>query len=152
MGHNYGGKEDPEQQAPIFLQFLDCVHQLLRQFPTKFEFNELLLSFIHDELLNCRFGTFLYNCERERKEEKLSRRTLSIWEFIESNRNDFLNPFFKETNKAVDYIAPNCEIPNLRLWELYYFKYLDVKTPPIIQMETQMKFLLEQVRELTRNK
>ncbi|KAG7393308.1 8-oxoguanine glycosylase ogg1 [Phytophthora boehmeriae] len=34
-------EDDDDQQAPIFLQFLDCIWQLTRIFPTYFEFNEL---------------------------------------------------------------------------------------------------------------
>ena len=39
-----------DQRAPIFLQFLDCVWQLMDQFPTAFEFNEHFLITILDHL------------------------------------------------------------------------------------------------------
>ncbi|RLN53394.1 hypothetical protein BBJ29_004270 [Phytophthora kernoviae] len=52
-------EDDDDQQAPIFLQFLDCVWQLTRIFPTYFEFNERMLETIADALFSGRYGTFL---------------------------------------------------------------------------------------------
>ena len=47
-GHKFGERcglmtEDGNQQSPVFLQWLDCIHQLTRQYPCDFEFNENFL-------------------------------------------------------------------------------------------------------------
>ena len=55
---------DEDQKAPIFLQWLDCVHQLLYQFPTAFEFNGELLLFLAYHNISGQYGTFLYNYEK----------------------------------------------------------------------------------------
>jgi len=59
-----------DERSPVFLQFLDCVWQIVMQFPTAFEFTEELLIFIADSLYNCQYGTFLGDCELERAEFK----------------------------------------------------------------------------------
>jgi len=33
-----------QERSPIFIQFLECVYQLINIFPSAFEFNEKLLS------------------------------------------------------------------------------------------------------------
>lgn len=50
FGHKFGDRcghqenaDDVSEQCPVFLQWLDCVHQLLKQFPCLFEFNEAFL-------------------------------------------------------------------------------------------------------------
>jgi len=53
-----------DQKAPIFLQWLDTVQQLLHQFPSAFEFNIDLLIFISNHILSCLYGTFIYNSEQ----------------------------------------------------------------------------------------
>ena len=48
-----------KQKSPIFLQFLDCMYQLLIQYPSFFEFNIQFLVDINYHSYSCIFGTFL---------------------------------------------------------------------------------------------
>jgi myotubularin-related protein 3/4 len=34
---------DINERCPVFLQWLDCVYQIIKQFPSAFQFNELFL-------------------------------------------------------------------------------------------------------------
>lgn len=50
FGHKFADRcgsnpcnDDPNERCPVFLQWLDCVQQLLVQFPRHFEFNSLYL-------------------------------------------------------------------------------------------------------------
>ena len=46
FGHQFALRcsfHQPDQNSPVFLQWLDCVHQLLNQFPCHFDFNESFL-------------------------------------------------------------------------------------------------------------
>lgn len=73
FGHRFGvrmghGSSDHANQdrSPIFLQFIDCVWQLMQQNSKVFEFNEKLLITIVNNMYTCQFGTFLHNNEFER--------------------------------------------------------------------------------------
>ena len=64
---NYRDKD----RSPVFIQFLDCVWQLLKQKPKHFEFNEIFLHVLLHHVYSCRYGTFLFNNERERVEKNI---------------------------------------------------------------------------------
>uniref|UniRef100_H9GUY2 Myotubularin phosphatase domain-containing protein n=1 Tax=Anolis carolinensis TaxID=28377 RepID=H9GUY2_ANOCA len=53
-------------QSPVFLLFLDCVWQLLQQFPQSFEFTDTYLVALHDSSYLPFSSTFLFNCQWER--------------------------------------------------------------------------------------
>jgi len=81
----------PSETSPIFHQFLDATWQLLHQHPTRFEFNERFLRRLLYQLYACQYGTFLFDCERERVEQKAAQRTRSVWEYFLSRKAQFTN-------------------------------------------------------------
>ncbi|KAB0398164.1 hypothetical protein E2I00_012356, partial [Balaenoptera physalus] len=120
IGHGDKNHADADR-SPIFLQFIDCVWQMSKQFPTAFEFNERLLIVILDHLYSCRFGTFLYNCESAREKQKVTERTVSLWSLINSNKDKFKNPFYtKEINRV---LYPVASMRHLELWVNYYIRW-----------------------------
>ncbi|RHY27411.1 hypothetical protein DYB32_006798 [Aphanomyces invadans] len=85
-----------DDQAPIFIQFLDCVWQLHRQYPTYFEFTGLALLALAFHATSGRFGTFLGNCDRDRAVSlRVPVRTPSLWAFMLDHAAQFRNPFFR---------------------------------------------------------
>lgn len=48
-----GAVKDYEELSPIFIQFLDLVHNIVAQFPTAFEFTESLLAFVAEHTYRC---------------------------------------------------------------------------------------------------
>ena len=93
---------------------------MTQQFPNAFEFNEYFLTTILDHLYSCLFGTFLFNCDKERRENKLSTRTQSLWTFINSKRAVFLNPMYcgpLDNSKA---LFPVASIRSVKMKEFKY--------------------------------
>ena len=66
------------EKAPVFLHFMDCVFQLMCQHPTEFEFNETFLNVVAAEVIDGRFGNFLFNSEAERVASGVSSKTVSF--------------------------------------------------------------------------
>lgn len=91
--------------SPVFHQFLDCVRQIQRQFPERFEFNEQYLLDIYRHLYTCQFGTFLFNNERERQGSASTSRksfveqTCSVWDYLDSpsEREKHINSLYDTT-------------------------------------------------------
>ena len=91
------GKEDKcttkvKETSPVFHQFLDATYQLLIQHPTRFEFNERFLRRLLYHLYSCQYGTFLYNNEKDRLDNRVQEKTRSVWDYFLSRREQFLNP------------------------------------------------------------
>ncbi|EPE09859.1 protein phosphatase [Ophiostoma piceae UAMH 11346] len=82
----------PREISPVFHQFLDATYQLVRQHPTRFEFNERFLRRLLYHLYSCQYGTFLYNNERQRRDAKVHEQTASVWDYFLSRRQEFINP------------------------------------------------------------
>eukprot|EP00116_Pleurobrachia_bachei_P017496 sb/3477758/ len=71
FGHRFShhGRQTNEKEdcfSPIFLQFLDCVYQIHRQFPHCFEFNEFFLECLAYHHCSIRFRTFVCDSEKKR--------------------------------------------------------------------------------------
>lgn len=109
-------------EAPTFLLFLDCVWQILRQFPCSFEFNERFLVTLFEHAYASQFGTFLGNNEFERNKLKLQQKTLSLWSWVNqpNELHKFTNPLY-EANGLV--IWPSVAPQSLLLWEGVFLRW-----------------------------
>ena len=122
FGHNFCDRvghtrpKDPSHVSPIFLIFLDCIFQIMDQFPCSVEFNEQLLFFIMENVYACRFGNFLFNSEKQAKEYRKLQRTVSIWDCVNDESKKYKNLLYKE-NKYPLY--PVCTLKRLKLWSFY---------------------------------
>ncbi|XP_054656090.1 myotubularin-related protein 5 isoform X1 [Dunckerocampus dactyliophorus] len=116
--------------TPVFLQFLDCVHQIHLQFPMEFEFSQYYLKFLAYHYVSNRFRTFLLDSDYERielgvlYEEKGERKSpqvcKSVWDYIERlNKKTpvFFNYMFSPEDEEV--LRPYAFISNLKVWDFY---------------------------------
>lgn len=99
-GHLSG---NAEEVSPVFLIFLDCVFQLMRQYPLAFEFNDTFLIILWDSLHTCLFDTFVFSSERHRSKIRnpvngFKREMVSVWawtlQFSMVDQNLFSNPLY----------------------------------------------------------
>lgn len=116
--------------TPIFLQFLDCVHQIHLQFPMEFEFSQYYLKFLAYHYVSNRFRTFLLDSDYERielgvlYEEKGERKNpqvcKSVWDYVDRlNKKTpvFYNYMFSPEDDEV--LRPYTFISNLKVWDFY---------------------------------
>uniref|UniRef100_A0A1I8AD37 phosphatidylinositol-3,5-bisphosphate 3-phosphatase n=1 Tax=Steinernema glaseri TaxID=37863 RepID=A0A1I8AD37_9BILA len=145
FAHRVGHGEDKHgdgERSPIFVQFIDCVWQLYNQFDQMFEFNVHFLITILDELYACRFGTFLYNSEKQRfAENNAKQNTLSLWSFIQENLTEFLNPNYLRVANSIDIIRPTRNIMRMKLWNEYYCRH----NPTVVAQDRQVGLCAEDV-------
>ncbi|KLT41508.1 phosphatases II [Cutaneotrichosporon oleaginosum] len=101
MSKQFTSSSHLKEISPVFHQFLDCVRQIQRQFPERFEFNEDYLLDLHYNLYACQFGTFLFDNERQRRVAVSGKpyveRTVSAWEWFDlpAQRASYLNADYK---------------------------------------------------------
>lgn len=77
--------------SPVFHQFVDCVYQIMRQSPALFEFNERFLRRLFYHTYSCQYGTFLYNNEKDRVDNKIHTKTRSVWDYFLVRKKEFSN-------------------------------------------------------------
>ena len=114
-------KKDEKDFSPIFIQFLDCVYQIIYQYPTAFEFNENLLLFLAEEVFSNKYGTFLFNSEKEKNDFNIKDKTISIWSDVFYNKEYYINLLYDD--KFNSYLNIKYHVPYLKFWNNYFFKF-----------------------------
>ncbi|KAJ1529847.1 hypothetical protein ONE63_006584 [Megalurothrips usitatus] len=119
IGHVAG---DSKEISPVFTQFIDCTWQLMCQQPAAFEFNEQFLFTLHDHVSSCQYGTFIGNCEKDRIDLRLNERTFSLWNYMTSHQNEYINPLYSpEVCSRV--LTPHLAPQNIRFWRDMYCRF-----------------------------
>ena len=151
FGHQFGlrngfsDKDKQDQASPIFLQFLDAVHQLLERFPNAFEFNERFLLFLAKNYRVNLYGTFMFNNDKERKERNAKTETASVWTEIFCDLQPYLNVYYDA--KSIKILEPNYSYYNLKLWTALFMEnniYLENKHFSVGEEEKNITFKTKQ--------
>lgn len=155
LGHLNSDHSDSER-SPVFSQFLDCVWQIKNQFPNEFEFSDGFLQCILYHSTSCRFGTFLFDNDCERKGHLVHKRTTSLWTFIKNNIYSFINPHYSPSGNG--YIKPFISDRSLEVWKEVYcfqsdyahqYKYNKItQEAHLVSMYQENQLLLERVKQL----
>lgn len=152
FGHRFTHRSNQTQAnqasgfAPVFLQFLDVVHQIHNQFPLSFEFNQYFIKFVAYHYVSNRFRTFMLDTEFERmeagwllEEKKMHRLDdedeggfspkhlqqttmgVTIWDYIDKHHRKtplFYNFLYSQGDQEV-VLRPYSNLSNLKIWDYY---------------------------------
>lgn len=100
-GGGGSSEQSDSEQSPVFLLFLDCVWQLLQQFPDEFEFSQTYLTTLWDSCFMPIFDTFQFDSQAQRaravSEGRLVLRPVWDWgeQFSEKDKMFFSNPLYQ---------------------------------------------------------
>jgi len=117
LGHGKINRNE-DQTSPIFLQFLDCVSQLLHIFPTAFEFNDEFLVALMDAVISCQFINFIHDCERPRM-FTLEPEYPSFWRFVCTHKARFRNASYARA----DSVLTLTDSLSIRLWRGWFLRW-----------------------------
>lgn len=117
---------DKREDSPVFLQFLDCLHQVMRQYPRSFEFNEALLLFLADATYSCLYGNFLFDCLRDKRAAGVASRTRSVWADVHAARSSFTNLHYRPN---ANMLSISTSPKHLVLWEAYFLQSEATRVP-----------------------
>jgi len=81
----------PNEISAVFLQFLDCVRQIILQFPDAFQFKAHLLNVMYNNLYSGWLDTFRFNSEQEREQGRAKVKSFEIRHVIFAIRDEIEN-------------------------------------------------------------
>ena len=127
FGHKFSSRngcdtkdKKKKERSPIFIQFIHAVHQITMQYPTSFEFNSYFLLFLCQEIYTNKYGTFLFNNEKEKFNYKATNCMISIWSDIFYNKNKYINDLYRPINGPINIKG---ELKYLNIWNDFFFNY-----------------------------
>lgn len=139
---------DPKEVSPIIDQFLECVWQLMEQFPCAFEFNARFLITIHSHIYSCQYGNFIGNNQWERIELGVRERTHSLWSYLWKNQADYINPLYRpDHSQTQGLLRPSAAPYCFKFWRGLYNRF-DRGMHPRQSVEDYLRAIQEETQQL----
>ncbi|KAK9158769.1 hypothetical protein Scep_005343 [Stephania cephalantha] len=139
--------------SPIFLQWVDCISQLLRMYPFAFEFSSVFLVDFLDCVLSCRFGNFLGNSEKERQQSGIADSCGCLWVYLaelrssEGNTHPHYN-FFYDSLKHVGPLLPPAAALAPTLWPQFHLRWACPTEAQAGEVEAQCRVMAKKFSDL----
>ncbi|KAI3793508.1 hypothetical protein L1987_36127 [Smallanthus sonchifolius] len=143
--------------SPIFLQWVDCVSQLLRMYPFAFEYSSAFLVDFLDCVLSCRFGNFLCNSENERVKAGVFEASACLWMHLadmrssEGNSHVHYNIFYNPSKHDGPLLPPAAALAPT-LWPQFHLRWSCPSEAQSSQVEAQCRNMMGKYSELQKEK
>ncbi|XP_010490968.1 PREDICTED: phosphatidylinositol-3-phosphatase myotubularin-2-like [Camelina sativa] len=147
----------PNNYSPIFLQWLDCVSQLMRMYPSAFEFSPTFLVDFMDCLLSCRFGNFLCNSEKERQQCGISETCGCLWAYLADLRSSsatshvHCNPLYDPSRYDGPLLPPAAALAPT-LWPQFHLRWACPVEPNATETEDRCRAMAVKYSEMKKEK
>lgn len=143
--------------SPIFLQWVDCIAQLLRMYPCAFEYSSAFLVDFLDCFLSCRFGNFLCNSEKERQQAGVSDVCGCIWMYMASLRapedgsHVHYNVFYDSTRHDGPLLPPAAALAPT-IWPQFHLRWACPSEARSGELDSHLRIMTKQYAEMTKAK
>ncbi|KAG0497053.1 hypothetical protein HPP92_001744 [Vanilla planifolia] len=149
--------QSSNNSSPIFLQWVDCVSQLLRVYPRAFEFSSAFLVDFLDCVLSCRFGNFLCNSEQERQQFGIDESCGCIWMYLahmrtaEGSAHAHYNVFYDPSKHDGPLLPPAAALAPT-LWPQFHLRWACPSEAQAGELESRVRFMRTKYAEMAKAK
>ncbi|XP_057470447.1 phosphatidylinositol-3-phosphatase myotubularin-1 isoform X1 [Actinidia eriantha] len=157
QAQNSSHAQTSNNYSPIFLQWVDCVSQLLRMYPFAFEFSLAFLVDFVDCMLSSRFGNFLCNSEKERQQSGISDTCGCLWMYLadlrasEGSSHVHYNLFYDPSKHEGPLLPPAAALAPT-LWPQFHLRWACPSEAQAGEVEAQCRSLSKKLSELQKEK
>lgn len=143
--------------SPIFLQWADCVSQLLRMYPFAFEFSAAFLVDFLDCMLSSRFGNFFFNSEKERLQCNVFESCGCLWAYLADRRASegglhvHCNPFYDPLKYSGPLLPPAAALAPT-IWPQFHLRWACPEEAHSGEIEAQCRKIILKNSEMQKAK